>query len=56
MKKEEIIKIVEEQRKYFNKGETISVSFRIEMLKRLKIFILKYEQEVKQKVICVRLA
>lgn len=46
MTKEEIIKIVEEQRKYFNKGETISVSFRIEMLKRLKISILKYEQEI----------
>ena len=38
--------IVESQRKYYNQGETLDVSFRIAMLKKLKNSILAYEENL----------
>ena len=38
--------IIEKQRTYFRSGATLPVDFRIEMLKKLKSTILKYENEI----------
>ena len=38
--------ILEKQRKYFASGETLSVKFRIEMLKKLRNTVKKYETEI----------
>lgn len=42
-----IQEIVEKQRKFFNKGETVSYNFRKNALIKLKSTILKYENEIK---------
>lgn len=42
----EIQKILEKQRKFFATGSTIPVSFRLEMLKKLKESIIKHEDEL----------
>lgn len=41
-----IDEILESQRRYFRSGATLSVSFRIEMLKRLRNAVEKYENEI----------
>lgn len=41
-----IDQILESQRKYFQSGATLPVSFRIEMLKKLKNTVRKYETEI----------
>ena len=41
-----IDKILENQRKYFQSGATLPVSFRIAMLKKLAVTIKKYENEI----------
>ena len=46
MEAQEIAKIIENQQKYFNTGATLSVKFRVEMLKRLHSTIKKYEKEI----------
>lgn len=44
--KESIHEIVENQRKYFKSGVTYDLSFRIEMLKKLKNAVIKYQDEI----------
>ena len=46
MKAEMIEKLVAEQRKYFQSGATLDVRFRVEMLKKLRDVVRKYEPEV----------
>ncbi len=46
MTKQEIEIILNKQREYFNLGETLNVSFRIEMLKRLKRCIKENEDKI----------
>lgn len=46
MTKEEIKRIVEKQRKYFQTGETLDVKFRINALKKLKAAIKNAEEEI----------
>lgn len=41
-----ISKILENQKKYFNTGETKSIEFRIDKLKKLQAAIRKYEKEI----------
>ena len=41
-----IEKILESQRAYFNSGATLDVNFRINMLKKLKATVEKYEKEI----------
>ena len=41
-----IDEILESQRRYFRSGATLSVSFRIEMLKKLRNAVEKYENEI----------
>ena len=48
MKQQQIDLILEKQRKYFQSGITLSVKFRIEMLKRLRNTIKKYEKEIEE--------
>ena len=43
-----IEQIVEKQKKYFQTGETLSVEFRIKMLKRLYAAIRKYEKQIQE--------
>ncbi len=43
-----ISQILDKQRNYFQSGATLPVSFRIEMLKKLRTTILKYEAEISQ--------
>ena len=43
-----IEQIVEKQKKYYRTGETLSVEFRIEMLKRLYEAIQKYEKQIQE--------
>lgn len=46
MTRDEIISIVKFQREYFAMGETLSVKFRLGMLKKLKRVILEYEDKI----------
>ena len=46
MEAEVIQSIVEKQRQYFLKGETYSIKFRLEMLKKLQRAVIKYESEI----------
>lgn len=46
MEAKEIASIVEKQKKYFNHGDTLSIKFRVYMLKNLKKAIKKYEKEI----------
>lgn len=46
MTKEEIKALLLEQRKYYLSGETLSVSFRLEQLKKLYSAVKKYEREI----------
>lgn len=41
-----IDQLIESQRKYFQSGVTLSVEFRIEMLKKLRSVVQKYEKEI----------
>ena len=43
---EQIVSILEKQRKYYKSGVTIPVKFRIEQLKRLRSVVKKYETEI----------
>ncbi len=43
---ESIHQIVLNQRRYFNTGETLPISFRIQMLKKLKVAFLAYEERI----------
>lgn len=43
-----IEQILEKQRSYFQSGATLSVDFRIEMLKKLRTCIQKYEKEINE--------
>ena len=43
---ENIDEILEKQRKFFQSGETLPVSFRIAMLKKLRDAVRKYEGEI----------
>jgi aldehyde dehydrogenase (NAD+) len=45
---EEKIKLVlENQRRFFEKGMTLNIGYRIEVLKKLRSLIIKYEQDIK---------
>ena len=44
----DIAEIVRRQREYFNTGATLPLSFRIEMLKKLKAAIAKYDAEINE--------
>jgi aldehyde dehydrogenase (NAD+) len=46
MEKEEIVKILDAQRKFFSEGRTLEIDYRIEILKQLHSLILQYEQEI----------
>ena len=46
MNEVEIKEIIDKQRLYFNKGETLSVKFRVKMLKKLQESIKKYEKDI----------
>lgn len=46
MSKKSIEKLLADQRKYFQRGATLSVDFRIDMLKRLYRTVKKYEKEI----------
>ena len=46
MTNEQINSLLEQQRKYYNRGATIPVKFRIEQLKKLYATVKKYEAEV----------
>ncbi len=46
MEKEELRLIIEEQKKFFATGKTFNVSYRIEMLKKLRSLIILYEPEI----------
>lgn len=46
MSKKSIEKLLTDQRKYFQRGATLSVDFRIDMLKRLYRTVKKYEKEI----------
>lgn len=46
MEAQEIAKIIECQKQYFNTGATLPVKFRVEMLKKLRDTIKKYEKEI----------
>lgn len=46
MTDKEINAIIQKQKNYFKSGETLSVNFRINALKRLKEYITKYENEI----------
>ena len=46
MEAKEIAEIIEKQKKYFNHGDTLSINFRVYMLKNLKKTIKKYEKEI----------
>jgi acyl-CoA reductase-like NAD-dependent aldehyde dehydrogenase len=48
MEKEKIDLIIAGQRKFFETGRTLDVTFRLEMLKRLRSLILKHEPEIVQ--------
>lgn len=41
-----IDKLLEDQRRFFQSGATLSVQFRVEMLKRLRCTVQKYENEI----------
>lgn len=43
-----IEQLIKEQRQYFQSGATLSVKFRIEMLKRLRNAVKKYENEINE--------
>ena len=42
----EIDQIVDKQRKFFRSGTTLPVKFRMEMLKKLRSAVKKYEAEI----------
>ena len=44
--KQDISRIVQTQREYFNTNETLDVDFRIAQLKKLKAAVIKYEKEI----------
>lgn len=46
MRQEEIDKIIEEQRKFFDSGRTLDIRFRIKALRDLKKTVLRYEKEI----------
>ena len=46
MKKEEIQRLLQSQREFFDNGKTLDVKFRIQMLKKLYTTVKKYESEV----------
>ena len=48
MENKNIETLLEKQREYFYEGETLSVDFRIKMLKKLKSCILKREKEIEE--------
>lgn len=48
MDKEEIGLILENQRKFFNSGKTLDISYRISILKKLRSLILSHEDELKE--------
>ena len=48
MTEQEIQIILEKQRKYFATGQTIPVSYRLEMLKKLKESIIKHESDLNE--------
>ena len=50
MTSEQIIALLEKQRRYYKSGATISVDFRIAQLKKLYETVKKYETEVNDAV------
>jgi aldehyde dehydrogenase (NAD+) len=46
MEKEEIYRIIADQRKFFTEGRTTDINFRIEILKKLRSLILQYEADI----------
>ena len=42
----DMVELVEQQRHYFASGKTLSVSFRIKQLRRLKFVLTQHEQEL----------
>ena len=50
MNKEQIQSIVQKQREYFNKGETLDIKFRIEQLKKLKRAIEKNTDKINEAI------
>ncbi len=52
MELEDLQKLLEKQREYFKTGETLSVKFRINALKRLRANILLHEKEITDALTC----
>ena len=50
MTEQEIKSIVEKQRSYFYTGETLDVEKRIQALKKLRIGIRKYQEEIHEAI------
>lgn len=46
MEREEIISVIEAQKKFFASGKTLDINFRIEVLKKLRSFIVEHEQDI----------
>ena len=46
MEKEEILFIIDAQRKFFASGKTLNTEFRLTILKKLRSLIIKHEQEI----------
>ena len=43
---EEIKSYIKEQRNFFNSGKTLNVNYRIKALKKLRLSIIKYQNEI----------
>ena len=50
MEASQIQGILDKQRKYYRTGATLPVSFRVEMLKKLRSTIQKYEAEIAEAI------
>ncbi len=48
MRQEEIEKIIQKQREFFDSGKTLNINFRINSLRHLKHTVLKYEKEINE--------
>ena len=46
MEKEEIISTLNEQRRFFESGVTLDIDYRLEMLRKLRSLVVKYEHEL----------
>jgi aldehyde dehydrogenase (NAD+) len=48
MEKEELKIVLENQRKFFATGKTLDIGYRLEILKKLRTLVIRYEQDIKK--------